>query len=592
MTMLDNNPLALVHDFNDKYRMKFNPALFAESDEGIIDELKKVILSCQRNTFFTIRVDGFEVIEEYETIMNTLFKYEEQFGYKNKNKDNVYSFINLKDTDMRLLVVHYYIAIKEESENITVLIGVPRAVDRYYFKIGGNTYSALWQIVDASTYNSSTSSSKKHSVTLKTMFMPIRVYRYITNHKNSLKDFYSGETVSCTFYTSYIFKKSLLVMKYILAKFGYYGTMKFLHLDLLNVYDYQPGFDEEMYVFNRFDLWITVPRVIFDKDQVMQSFVYTLYNCIQKTTTYQELFSDSYWLLSLSAEFNNQTEEKGVSILSSLEFIYDLTTRETLRLPEEMKQDIYCVLKWMIGEFNSLRIKDNLNVSIKRIRRAEYIASLYAMKLSTSIYRVSDIGKKANIDSIRKAVVTNPMYLINAISSCKLINYRNFVGDLDSMVALKFTYKGISGIGEKSNSMPNMYRAVNPTQIGKVDLDASSPGDPGATGTLVPRAKIYDGGMFSDFVEPNSWERQFNETIANYKALKGYKEALIASEKLLNNDESDRLEVVDEYIDGATKLIKPLIKISSEEEILDGFPLEESGLICYETLEEIEEGGN
>lgn len=585
--MVDPKALALVHDFNDKYRLKFNPALFAESDEGIIDEVKKVILSCQRNTFFTIRVDGFEVIENYSDIMQTLFRYEEQFGYKNKSKDNVYSFINLKDTDMRLLVVHYYISIKEESENITVLIGVPRTVDRYYFKIGGNTYSALWQIVDASTYNSSTSSSKKHSVTLKTMFMPIRIYRYITNHKNSLKDFYSGEMISCTFYTSFIFRKSLLLMKYILAKFGYYGAVKFLHLDLINITDYQPGLDAELYIFNKFDIWITVPKVIYDRDQVVQSFVYTIYSCILKTTVYQELFTDGFWLLSLALEFNNQNEEKGVSILSSLEFIYDQTTRETLRLPQEFKQDVYSVLKWMIGEFNSLRIKDNLNVSIKRIRRAEYIASLYAMKLSTSIYRVSDIGKKANIESIKKAIVTNPMYLINAISSCKLISYRNFVGDLDSMVALKFTYKGISGIGEKSNSMPNMYRAVNPTQLGKVDLDASSPGDPGATGTLVPRAKIYDGGMFSNFTEPNSWERQFTETLSNYKALKGYKEALIASQELLGYNEADNIDIVNDYIDGATQLIKPLIKLSSEEEILDGLPLEESGLICYETLEEI-----
>lgn len=586
--MIDPSPLALIHDYNDKYIKKFNPDLFAESDEGIIEELKKVILSCQRNTFFTIKVKGFRVIEDYAEIMHILREYEDQHGYKNKNKDNVYAYINLKDTDMRLLIVDYYVSIKDESEDITVLIGVPRAVDRYYFRIGGNTYSALWQIVDASTYNSSTSSSKKHSVTLKTMFMPIRIYRYITNNKNSLKDFYSGETIACTFYTSYIFKKSLLVMKYILAKFGYYGSVSFLHLDLLMIYDHQPPMDEDCYVFNRFDIWISVPKAVYDKDQVVQSFVYTIYNCIQKSTKYQDIFNNRYWLLSLADEFNNQTEEKGLSVLGSLEFIYDITTRETLRLPEEMKQDIYCVLKWMIGEFNSLRIKDNLNVSIKRIRRAEYIASLYAMKLSTSIYRVSDIGKKANIDSIRKAIVTNPMYLINAISSCKLVNYRNFVGDMDSLVALKFTYKGISGIGEKSNSMPNMYRAVNPSQIGKVDLDASSPGDPGATGTLVPRAKIYEGGLFSEYTEPCSWEKQFVESIANYKALKGYKQALIASEKLLNNDESEKIKVVDDSIEGATKLIKPLIKIASDEEILDGFPLEESGLICYETLEEID----
>lgn len=584
--MPDANQLALIHDFNDKYRKKFNPDLFAESDEGIIEELKKVVLSCQRESFFTIKVEGFEVIEDYETICQMMYEHEEKFRYR--SKENQYAYINLKDSDVRLLIVSYYIAIKDQSEHIKVIIATPRTVDRYYFRIAGNTYSALWQIVDASTYNSSTSSSKKHSVTLKTMFMPIRIYRYVTNHKNSLKDVYTGEEVKCTFYTSYIFKKSLPVMKYILAKFGYYGAARFLHLDLLNIHYECPPLDADMYVFNRFNVWISVPRAIFDKDQVMQSFVYTIYNCILKNTSYTEIFDVKYWLVSLASEFNNNTEEKGISILGSFEFIYDLSTKDTLRLPEELKADVYCVVKWIIGEFNNLKIKDNLNVSIKRIRRAEYIASLYAMKLSTAIYWLSDMGKKADIDSMKKAIATNPMYLINAISSCQLINYRNFVGDLDAMVALKFTYKGISGIGEKNNSMPNTYRAVNPSHVGKVDLDASSAGDPGASGTLVPRAKIYSNGFFSDFSEPNTWEDKFVETIAAYKSLKGYKEALVASDKILNMPRKEDIDIIDSSILTVEGLIKPIIRMSKDEEILDGFPLEESGLICYETLEEID----
>lgn len=589
--MPDANQLALIHDYNDKYRKKFNPDLFAESDEGIIDELKKVVLSCQRESFFTIKVEGFEVIEDYETICQMMYEHEEKFRYR--SKENQYAYINLKDSDIRLLVVSYYIAIKDESEHIKVLIATPRTVDRYYFRIAGNTYSALWQIVDASTYNSSTSSSKKHSVTLKTMFMPIRIYRYVTNHKNSLKDVYTGEEVKCTFYTSYIFKKSLPVMKYILAKFGYYGAAKFLHLDLLNIHHECPPMDNDMYVFNRFNLWISVPRAIFDKDQVMQSFVYTIYNCILKSASYREIFDIKYWLVSLASEFNNNTEEKGKSILGSFEFIYDLSTKDTLRLPKEMKENIYCVIKWIIGEFNNLKIKDNLNVSIKRIRRAEYIASLYAMKLSTAIYWLSDMGKKADISHIKKAIATNPMQLINAISSCQLINYRNFVGDLDSMVALKFTYKGISGIGEKNNSMPNTYRAVNPSHVGKVDLDASSAGDPGASGTLIPRAKIYSNGFFSDFSEPNTWEDKFIETVAAYKSLKGYKEALVASDKILNMPRNeDVVDIVDSGLITIEGLIKPIIRMSKDEEILDGFPLEESGLICYETLEEINDNEN
>ena len=75
-----------MREFNDKYRMKFNPYFFIDADTGIVEEVERIILSIQRDKFFTIRVDGFDVIEDYEEIMQTLYDYEEKFGYKNKNK--------------------------------------------------------------------------------------------------------------------------------------------------------------------------------------------------------------------------------------------------------------------------------------------------------------------------------------------------------------------------------------------------------------------------------------------------------------------------------------------------------------------------
>ena len=592
--MTDVNQLALIYDFNEKYRMKFNPDFFVDIDVGIVEEVERIILSIQRDKFFTIKVLGFDVIEDYETIMQTLYDYEEKFGYKNKNKkkDNIYGYINLKDSAIRLLVVHYYIAIKEEAEKLDVLIALPRAVDKYYFRLSGNTYSALWQIVDASTYNSSTSNSKKYSVTLKTMFMPVRIYRYYTDHKTSPKDFYTGEQVRCTYYTSYIFRKSLPVMKYILGKFGFYKAAKFFYVQFINIYDTQPAFDQSLYTFNRFNMWITIPRYLFDKSTVVQSFVYVVYMAIQKTTTCNDFFTDTFWLLSLANEFNNQNIEKGISILDSLEFIYDLTTKLKIRLPDSVKDNIYTIIRWMIGEFNNLMIKDNLDVSIKRIRNpAEYIAALLAMKYSTSIYRVSDIGKKATLDSIKKAIVLNPMYLVNAVSSCRLVGYKNFVGDLDSIVALKFTYKGIAGIGENNNSMPNIYRSVNPSQVGIVDLNSSSSGDPGASGILNPYRTIDpETGMFSStYMEPNYWEDEFRSTLANYKSMVGKREVFVAANELMEIPITKDKNTIDKEIEEVEKLIKPIIKDHSEEEILNGVPLEESGLICYETLEDIPE---
>ena len=73
----------------------------------------------------------------------------------------------------------------------------------------------------------------------------------------------------------------------------------------------------------------------------------------------------------------------------------------------------------MMYEFSALRKKDNLDISTKKVRYAEYIAALYASKLAIGIYRLSDKGDKADLDTVRKAIRIPPMYLINAITKCQ-----------------------------------------------------------------------------------------------------------------------------------------------------------------------------
>jgi len=577
--------LAMIRQFNEENRIPFNPQLFADVDDGLIDCLKKVILSCQRDRVFTIKVEGFEVVEDYDKIIHILREHEKGLN-RNNTKDNIYDYINLKDTVMRLLIVHYYIAIKDESDHIQVLIGVPRAVNKYYFRINGNTYSAMWQIVDASTYNSSTSSSKKDSVTLKTLFQPLRIYRYQTNKKTDLIDYNTGEVIKCTYFTSYVFSKSLLAMKYVLAKFGFYDAMKFFYLNYVDIYDHDPGLNsDEFHVFEKDNIYVTVPKQLFYSSVELQSFVYTVLYCINKDTRYRDIFSRDYWLLALAAEFNNTTIEKGLSILDSLEFILDLLTKEDLALPEEDKMDVYCVIRWMIMEFANLRLKSNLDISIKRIRRAKYMASLYGMKVSTSIYHISDIGKKATIDTIKKALNTTPMYLLNAISNCKLVNYMNYVNDLDSLVALKYSFKGIAGIGENNNSMPNAYRAVSKYQLGITDLDASSPGDPGSSGTLCPTAKIYKNGMLSEYQEPDTWKGNINNLFSTYRKAVGLKECMIAMDKLLDGDTAEKVQEINDSITQMDSVIKPLINEAYNDTDGEdaGIPLEGSASIMYIT---------
>lgn len=583
------NQYELLQIYNKENRETFNPALFQRSTDSIIEELKNVILSCQRDGYFKIRVESFEVVEDFEAIQRLLFEYEEKLGkIKSNKKENVYKYINLKDSDIKLLIVNYYIAIREESEVIQVYIAVPRIVEKFYFRIGGNIYSAMYQIVDASTYNNSTSNNKKPSVTLKTVFMPTCVYRlsYVLKAnriKKSPNEKTATDPVKCTYYLSKIFKKLVGGMKYILGKYGLYDTLKFLDIQCIYFTD-EDIQDETMYSFlcKNNETYINVPRILFE-DPMVQSLVYTIYRSISKDTKLNDLFTDTFWLNSLGEDFSNGTIEKGLSILESLEGIYDISTKNSIALPPEQKETIYHILRWMMREFGGLKNKDNLDLSTKKIRYEEFISSLYAMKVSKGLYRVADLNKKAKLDTIKKAISTHPTFLLGAITKCRLVNYRNMVNDLDALTALKFTYKGVAGLGEQnSNSIADIYRAVHPSHVGRVDLDASSATDPGITGTLCPLVQLYDKS-FSEFEEPNFWEAEFDKLMKTYKDTVNLKEVATFKKDLLNIDTNEEISVINESLSIMQSLFNPIeFVMRTAVTFANTIDLEEGGMIYYE----------
>lgn len=582
-----------VHLYNDTHRPKFNKDLFDRSDDELIQALKDVIYSCERDSNFTIRVLNFQVIEDYDDVNHILWEYEDSIlnkgkTDKKKQKENQYNFINLKDSDLKIIKVDYYIRIFEKKnglvdDTLTVYIAIPRIVDGFYFRLNGNMYSAMYQIVDASTYNNSAAkNAKKQSITFKTIFMPIRVYRYT----GILKDL-NGQAIPCTYFIGNMFKKSLLLMKYIIAKMGYYEGMKFLGVQGVFITDSFKEFDaDQNYIFPVKDAYIIVNRMMYDSVQVVQSFVYTLYTVYNhsKGIYYTDLFSTTEWIKSLGFEFTTKdfdsVHEKGYNILNSLEFIYDRISMKDLKLTMENKSDVYRLLRWMMYEFNALRQKDNLDISTKKVRWAEYIASYYASKLATGIYRVSDKGDKADLNTIRKAIQTPPMYLINAISKCQLVNYKDCVNDLDAITELKYTYKGVAGIGEKVNAISNAYRSIHPSHLGRVDIDSSSNSDPGISGTICPLTSLYDG-HFTEYEEPCSWESDLAKVVDMYNAMMAKKEMCtiigsIKGEQINNNSISEDCMQV------AKKLVGFALNAYSHTEYISGFDIFGDGLMFYE----------
>ena len=556
--MKNNNQRAMIHKYNDEHRERFNEDLFYRNDNDIITELQKVILSFQRNKYFTIKVEYFEVITDYDKIIEEL-KENEATRVKN-SKDNKFNYISIKDSDIKLLVVHYYLRVhdgqpdnEDNSRRLKVLIEVPRIVDKYYFRIYGNMYASMFQIVDGSTYNNSSSkNAKSQCVTLKSMFMATRAYRYTDNIK--LTD---GTVIPCVYFVLRVFDKPNLAMKYLLAKFGLSKT-----LDMLRVIDLiiskKDIKDDNYYTAKKGDLYVSLPKYIYDNDQVAQSMMYTILNSINKDATFENIFTCDFWAKSLGYGFGSKTAAKGYAILDSFESILDLATKESLRLPYDQKKDIYSILVWILREFTALRKKDIYDISMKRARFPEYIAALYAIQQSKKLYGISNDGSRITISRIVKAVYTYPDVLLKEISRDKLINYNNMVNDLDAFAALKYTYKGVSGVGEENNgsSTPEAFRMLHKSHIGRLDLDSSSASDPGLSGTICPLAKL-DGGYFSDYQEPNTWREETDQLLKNYRDLVGLKDT-IEFKKSLGYHVDDDLGIVNESLGIFNELIHPV----------------------------------
>lgn len=534
------NQSQFMREFNETHREEFNPELFKRDNEEIVESIRKVIESCQRDKYYTLKLLSFEAIYKYEEIYNTLREHEEKRKKKNSKLENSYDFINIRDTDIILIKVEWLvrhngveriedpekgtIEVVNPEEVLEVLIAVPRFTRNYYFRISGNYYTTIFQIVDGSTYNNSTASqSKVDSVTMKTMFMPIRIFRGFNNkmrlvEMNDKGEIVLGQEMKPIEYQSIIFNNTVNVIYYILAAYGYYGTLQFLEIDCIKL-SRTPIIDPNWYCFEKNGIYIAVYKPAYDADAVVQSLTATLYDGIRKDIDINYLYDQRYWLENLGMAFKNATIEKGLFVLDSVDGIYDNITLEDLHLPMRDKENIYCVLRWLMREFSSLRVKENVDVRTKRIRIADYIAAVYATKLNKGIHRISDLGTRVTLKKVIQAIYTNPMYIVSNISvMSNLVSYRDLVNDLDSLTALSYTYKGISGLGEDGTAIQPVYRYVDPSHVGILDLDSSSASDPGMSGMICPMAKLYGNDKsFSDYKEPNSWREDFAPVNEEYR---------------------------------------------------------------------------
>ena len=101
-----------------------------------------------------------------------------------------------------------------------------------------------------------------------------------------------------------------------------------------------------------------------------------------------------------------------------------------------------------------------------------------------------------------------------------MLRYDDNVNDLDIFGKLKVTFKGPNSLGNNNeNNISTKYRGLDPSYLGKLDINVCGTSDPGTSAILTPFCKT-DGLYFDGNNEPESFKYLFDKDKTEYFANK------------------------------------------------------------------------
>ena len=134
-----------------------------------------------------------------------------------------------------------------------------------------------------------------------------------------------------------------------------------------------------------------------------------------------------------------ETETGGSIFYMDEDIVYKETTRKILILNDFNKRDIYALLRWIMQNYNALRMKDNLSLDNKRLRCNEYIASLLTQEFSKRLNRIITLGAKATMVDYLDMFRFSGEILIQKMHSSGVLRFDDSINDLDFFSKFKYT---------------------------------------------------------------------------------------------------------------------------------------------------------
>lgn len=481
------------------------PIMNKAYDQPLVDYVMDAFRSLE--VVPSIKVVGYDYTEkESEIDINKyIFKREKK---RRKNERYDYKYIN--DTRCGKLTIFVEITLTETDEDgkkfihkypIKKVILIPLKDDKTgEFYIKGKPYYMIYQIVEKSTYTS------RDSVVLKSL-MPIAVRRGVIEEDESITNTLTNEALKALgkecvdtvgkeyvlpVYYVLVLRKEVPAILFYMSK-GINYCLNFLGLN--NVITFKRKIDENdaykdyIYFHISNKCYLRVVRDLFDKYTYIQSVVGGILHVTTNRTTIESLNEPKIWIKKIS---NPNNYEKGKDILKFFNRLCDETTKKILKTHTYHKRNIYTILRWIMMEFNELRMKDNLDLNTKRLRdENEYIASLLTKELSRRLNRILSLGDKASIDNYKELFKFPGDLIVQRINSSGILRFNDSVNDMSFFSKFKYTNKGPHALGSKNtNNIGIRYRGIHPSFLGNIDILVCGNSDPGTSGMLSPYNKM------------------------------------------------------------------------------------------------------
>ena len=490
--------------FDDKLNL---PLINRELDKDLYLYVYETIKSLE--VFECIKILGYTYKDKENDIKMQDYQRSRMVGGKKVNEDPIH-IMNIPENRIGELTIHYELSIdvkqddgttKMMTKRYTKNILIPLKDEEGYYTLKGKRYILMYQLVDSTTYSTS------NSVVLKSI-MPIPL-------KRKVKQLHDVDRVPfrVPVYSTTIFKNEINMMLLFFAKMGFIEALTYLSVDRVITMTETLGDDLDRYIYFKVNqgLLMKVNRFVFEESTEVKSIVGMMIDCMNNRTTITNVVDRNFWLEKLGNQQNIQQpafkRAKAKNLLLSADRMMDMTTRRILNIAPDHKDSMYSALRWMFMNYNDLKSKRIMDITNKRLRDNEYIASLITSDLSKSLYRIMNKVRKPqsrNLNTLEELFSFRGDILINKLYDSGLFKYDDVVNDMDFWNKLKYTIKGPNSQGGSSGkTIATCQRGIDPSFVGRIDLNVVGNSDPGATGILTPFIETY-GLNISDKKEPET----------------------------------------------------------------------------------------